>query len=100
MGAKRKVAGAVCFGIRAMSMHGFCYPGPVGGAVLHNRKSTFFNKKGPGINLAHELHAAVPLSPVLDKFNGLRQRRKGVQTGDCKEYGKLVRQLFLKLTIK
>jgi hypothetical protein len=29
----------------------------------------------------------------------LGEYRKAVQTNDCKEYGKLVRQLFLKLTV-
>jgi hypothetical protein len=67
--------------------------------VLHNGKATFFYEKSTGSDLAHVSHPAIPLSPVFYKFNGLREHRKAVQAGDCKEYGKLVPQLFLKLTV-
>jgi hypothetical protein len=83
-----------------MAVHYFTKLSPVGGVVLHHSIPVLFNEKGTRIYTAHKLHPAVPLAFIFDEFNGLGTDREAIQAGKGKEYGKFIRQVFLKLTIK
>lgn len=83
----------------AMPMKFVGYTGPIGSIVLQYRKPVLVNKKSTGRNAAHVFYFGIPLAFVLDKFYGLCRSEKAAKASECKEYGKLVRQLFLKLTV-